>query len=58
MDKLLHDIRNELAVAIASVQAFIDGKLEPNAETFGEVLDALEEVNRMLSQLRQTHEKI
>lgn len=57
MDKILHDIRNELTVAIASIQAFIDGKLEPNAATFQEVLTALEEVNRMLPQLREAPEE-
>jgi hypothetical protein len=57
VDKVLHDIRNELAVAIASVQAFIDRKLEPNAETLGDVLAALEEVNRMLPLLREPREQ-
>jgi hypothetical protein len=52
LDKLLHDMRNELAVAIASMQAFIDGKLEPSPQNFQDVLEALEELNRMLSELR------
>ncbi|HXF35424.1 MAG TPA: hypothetical protein VN603_12705 [Candidatus Acidoferrales bacterium] len=46
-----------MAVAIASVQAFIDRKLEPNAETLGDVLAALEEVNRMLPLLREPREE-
>lgn len=53
MDKVLHDIRNELAVAIASVQAFIDGKLETNPANLQDVMDALEEVNRRLPELRE-----
>jgi hypothetical protein len=52
MDRVLHDIRNDLAIAIASVQAFIDGKLEPSAENLQEVMDVLEEVNRRLPELR------
>jgi hypothetical protein len=51
VNRLLHDIRNELAVAIASVQAFIDGKLEPTKENFDEVLESLENVNRLLADL-------
>lgn len=44
-------MRNDLAVAIASVQAFIDGKLEPNPENLGDVLESLEDLGRLLSEL-------
>lgn len=52
MDRsLLHDIRNELAVAVASVQAFIDGKLPSTAENLAAVLEALEECDALVGQV-------
>jgi hypothetical protein len=45
-------MRNNLAVAIASVQAFIDGKLDPNPENLQGVLEELEELNAALSTAR------
>ncbi len=52
MDKTLHDMRNDLAVAVASLEAFIDGKLEPNHANFQEVLDSLGDLDSMLGELR------
>ena len=52
MDKTLHDIRNDLAIAIGSVYAFMDGKLEPNAANLQEVLESLQEVDAALTQSR------
>jgi PAS domain S-box-containing protein len=52
VDKALHDIRNDLAVAIASLEAFADGKLEPNAEHINGVLQSLAHLNGLLSELR------
>lgn len=52
MDRsLLHDIRNDLAVAIASVQAFIDGKLDTSRENLQEVLETLEDLDRLTTDL-------
>jgi PAS domain S-box-containing protein len=45
VDKSLHDIRNDLAVAIGSVHAFIDGKLPPEAANLQTVLESLQDVD-------------
>ncbi|MGD0472725.1 MAG: ATP-binding protein, partial [Candidatus Velthaea sp.] len=52
MNKTLHDMRNDLAVAIASLEAFIDGKLEPNHKNFGDILEALGHLDGLISTLR------
>ncbi len=49
MDRTLHDIRNELAVAIGSVHAFIDGKLESNEANLKAVLESLQEIDAAVS---------
>ena len=51
MDIALHRLRNDLAVAVASVEAFIDGKLEPSAVNYQRVLDALYDLNAQASLL-------
>ena len=51
MSSLVHEIRNELAVAVANVEAFRDGVLEPTPERLGTVLCALERVERLLGEL-------
>ncbi len=48
MRSIVHDIRNQLAIAIANVEAFTDGTLEPNPERLRTVLAALEEAHRLL----------
>ena len=45
-------MRNNLAVAIANVEALIDGKLQPTPEVYGEVHDALEELDLRITELR------
>jgi PAS domain S-box-containing protein len=52
MDKTLHDIRNDLAVAIGSVYAFIDGKLEPNDANLQTVLESLQDADAALTTSR------
>jgi PAS domain S-box-containing protein len=52
VNKTLHDMRNDLAVAIASLEAFIDGKLEPNHKNFEEILDALGHLDGLITTLR------
>ena len=49
MDKTLHDIRNDLAVAIGSVHAFIDGMLEPNQTNLQRVLASLQDADAALT---------
>jgi PAS domain S-box-containing protein len=45
MERSLHDIRNDLAVAIGSVHAFIDGKLPPDQANLQTVLESLQDVD-------------
>ena len=44
----MHDIRNHLAVAIANVEGFRDGVLEPSPKRLATVLHALGEVDALL----------
>jgi PAS domain S-box-containing protein len=48
MDRRLHDMRNDLAVAIGTLHAFIDGRLAPDAERLGTMLRALESLDTAL----------
>jgi len=48
---LIHEIRNHLAVAIANVEAFSDGVLEPSPARLRAVLQALGEVEALLRDL-------
>jgi PAS domain S-box-containing protein len=53
MDRaILHDIRNELAVATGTVHAFIDRKMEPTAESLARVLESRESVDGLLTEMR------
>jgi hypothetical protein len=49
---VIHEIRNHLAVAIANVEAFRDGVLEPSPARLNAVLQALAEVDVLLGELR------
>ncbi|HTD35084.1 MAG TPA: hypothetical protein VK665_15575 [Candidatus Elarobacter sp.] len=51
MRELIHDIRNQLAVAVATVEAFRDGMLEPTPERLDDVLSALAAVETLLAKL-------
>jgi len=54
--RVIHEIRNHLAVAIANVEAFRDGVLEPSPKRLSSVLQALGEMENLLGELtpRQT----
>jgi hypothetical protein len=49
---VVHDIRNQLAVAIANVEAFLEGKLEPSHTRLATVLASLNEIDALLDGLR------
>jgi len=49
--RVIHEIRNHLAVAIANVEAFRDGVLEPSPQRLSSVLQALREVENLLGEL-------
>ena len=51
MRTLIHDMRNELSVAIANVEAFADGKLPPTPERLTAVLNALNRLNLLMDRL-------
>ncbi len=52
MRTVIHEMRNHLAVAVANVEAFIDGKLEPSTARLTAVLQALNEIDVLLNDLR------
>jgi hypothetical protein len=49
MRSIIHEIRNHLAVAIANVEGFRDGILEPTPARLDAVLQALEEIEVLLT---------
>ena len=51
MRSIVHAIRNHLAVAVANVEAFRDGVLEPTPARMGAILRALGEVDVLLREL-------
>lgn len=51
MKRIVHDIRNQLAVAVANVEAMRDGVLEPSPERLEAVLAALAEADVLLRDL-------
>ncbi len=51
MRRVIHEIRNHLAVAIANVEAFRDGVFEPSPKRLAAVLQALNEVEVLLREL-------
>jgi len=54
MRGVVHEIRNHLAVAIANVEAFRDGILEPTSARLGAVLQALAEIEVLLTEIPRT----
>jgi len=53
VSSVVHEIRNHLAVAVANVEAFRDGVLEPTPARLTAVLDALERVESLLREIPQ-----
>jgi signal transduction histidine kinase len=52
MRTLIHDMRNELAVAIAHLEAMHDGKFTPTPERLDVVLQALNRLDTLIDGLR------
>ena len=50
--ELVHEIRNQLAVAKANLEAFADGKLPPSPERLESVLQTLGQLEKLLNDLR------
>lgn len=51
MSEIVHEIRNQLTVAIANVEACIDGKLQPTTSRLRGVVAALREVDRLIDRV-------
>jgi signal transduction histidine kinase len=54
MRKVIHEIKNHLAVAVANCEAFRDGLLEPSTARLNAVLQALAEADVLLGELPGT----
>lgn len=51
----VHELRNQLAVAVANIEAMIDGKLAPTPDRLGSVLAALRRVDVLLNDVSPEH---
>jgi signal transduction histidine kinase len=51
MNRIVHEIRNHLAVAVANIEGLRDGVLSATPDRLGAVLQALEEASVLLGQL-------
>ena len=51
MKTVIHEMRNHLAVAVANVEAFRDGVLEPSPPRLLAVLQAIHEVGTLCNEL-------
>jgi signal transduction histidine kinase len=52
VSELIHEMRNQLAVARANLEAFIDGKLSPTAERLETVVQTLGHLEELVKDLR------
>jgi two-component system, OmpR family, sensor histidine kinase BaeS len=52
MRSTVHEMRNQLTVAVANIEAFIDGKLMPTRDRLGAVLLALNKLDALMNDLR------
>ncbi len=48
MQTLVHEMRNQIAIAVATVEAFLDGKLDPSPKRLQTILRALNELDVLL----------
>jgi len=51
MRSLVHEMRNQLAIATATIEAFLDGKLEPNEKRLTSVLQALSAIDVLIEDI-------
>jgi signal transduction histidine kinase len=52
MRSTVHEMRNQLTVSVANIEAFIDGKLAPTRERLEAVLHALYKLDALMSDLK------
>jgi hypothetical protein len=48
---IIHDMRNQLAIAVAHLESWRDGKLAPTAQRITVVLDALAQLDVLIEKL-------
>jgi hypothetical protein len=51
MRKTIHEMRNQLAVAVANIEAIMDGKLAPTPDRLASVLNALSKLDILMNEL-------
>ncbi len=52
MRSTIHEMRNQLTISVANIEAFIDGKLAPTTQRLEAVLNALHKLNVLIDDLR------
>jgi len=55
LSELIHEMRNQLSVAKANLEAFIDGKLPPTAQRLESVVQTLHHLEELIKDLRAMH---
>lgn len=58
MNAIVHGIRNQLAIAVASVESFIDEKLAPTPHRLRSVSEALAHIDALLVELTKNHLRV
>jgi hypothetical protein len=48
---IIHEMRNHLAVAVANIEAFCDGKLEPTPARLRGILQELEQLDDLIDDI-------
>jgi hypothetical protein len=51
MRSTIHEMRNQLTVAVGNIEAFLDGKLAPTPQRLTAVLGALHALDSLMSEL-------
>jgi two-component system sensor histidine kinase BaeS len=54
LPELVHDIRNRLSIARATIEAFLDGKLAPTTDRLTSVLQTLDQLNDLLEHVKSS----
>lgn len=52
LDEIIHEMRNELAVAKANLEGLIDGKFSPTPERLAGIVQALNQLDHLIDDLR------
>jgi two-component system sensor histidine kinase BaeS len=55
LSELIHEMRNQLSIAKANLEAFIDGKMAPTAKRLESVVQTLHHLDELIKDLRVLH---